>query len=112
MYAKFSWFHFGTSSKRREFRASLTDEKLKTQRDIVMAKRKKLLTKKDEKAIGTIIKAVFAIIYYPLLWICKGIVWLLLFIWELLKTLFAKLMEKSSSTAESNDKRNESSTTE
>ena len=81
-----------------------------------MAKRKKLLTKKDEKAIGTILKAVFAIIYYPLLWICKGFVWLVLFMWEILKSLIAKLMEHSSSPAESNEKTNdkpiESSTTE
>jgi len=73
-----------------------------------MAKRKKkLLTKKDEKAIGSILKAVFAIIYYPLLWICKGFVWFTLFLWELLKTLFTKLANYISSSAKPDDKPND-----
>lgn len=76
-----------------------------------MAKRKKLLTKKDEKAIGTIIKAVFAIIYYPLLWIFKGFVWFTLFLWELLKTLLTKLWKHCSTTDTPTEEPDDSSTT-
>ena len=68
-----------------------------------MARRKKTFTKKDARVVAGCLTLVFAIVYYPCIWLWKGIVWL----WDKMKPWALKLKDLIFSDYSTNNEQND-----